>query len=524
MGMLSFKHLFFGSSSELYGASQTVLVYLLIPCCLTQDFRAPPLIPNNPFLWAWNAPTELCVGKFNEPLDLKLFSFTGSPRKTAIGQSVTIFYSNRLGYYPYIDSAHNSVNGGIPQLGSLQDHLTKANGDILYYMPTDKMGLAVIDWEEWRPIWERNWAPKNIYKNKSIELVQQRNIDLNLTEATEIAKEEFEEAGKKFMLETLRLGKLLRPNRLWGFYLFPDCYNHNPQKPNYSGHCPDIEKKRNDALHWLWEESTALFPSVYLRSELEASPKAVLYVRNRVQEAIRVSKVRDARSPLPIFVYARLVFSDLTLQYLSQEDLVNTIGETVALGASGMVIWGTLSLARNMKSCLNLHTYLETTLNPYLINVTLAAKMCGQVLCQDQGVCTRKHWNSSDYLHLNPLNFEIQTPQVGQYIVHGKPTLHDLHHFSRKFKCSCFANLNCKQRADIENVHAINVCAIDGVCIDAFVKKPSQPQFVTLVAGNYSTYTNNSSAQSCATISRHIPWKDLSGCLLVIYLHLKYLI
>ncbi|XP_069853401.1 hyaluronidase-5-like isoform X2 [Dipodomys merriami] len=386
------------------------------------------------------------------------------------------------------------------------------------------MGLAVIDWEEWRPIWERNWAPKNIYKNKSIELVQQRNIDLNLTEATEIAKEEFEEAGKKFMLETLRLGKLLRPNSLWGFYLFPDCYNHNPQRPNYSGQCPDTEKKRNDALHWLWEESTALFPSVYLRSELEASPKAVLYVRNRVQEAIRVSKVRDARSPLPIFVYARLVFSDLTLQYLSQEDLVNTIGETVALGASGMVIWGTLSLARNMKSCLNLHTYLDTTLNPYLINVTLAAKMCGQVLCQDQGVCTRKHWNSSDYLHLNPLNFEIQTPQVGQYVVHGKPTLHDLHQFSRKFKCSCFANLNCKQRADIENVHAINVCAIDGVCIDAFVKKPSQPQFVTLVAGNYSTYTNNSSAQSCATMSRHIPWKDLSGCLLVMYLHLKYLI
>uniref|UniRef100_A0A8C0ZN80 Hyaluronidase n=1 Tax=Castor canadensis TaxID=51338 RepID=A0A8C0ZN80_CASCN len=403
-----------------------LFLFLLIPCCLTMDLRAPPIIPNIPFLWAWNAPTEFCSGKFNEPLDMSLFFLTGSPRKTATGQGVTIFYTDRLGYYPHIDVSLTSVHGGIPQLGSLQDHLAKAQKDILHYMPIDNVGLAVIDWEDWRPTWERNWKPKDIYKNKSIELVQQRNVNLNVTEATKIAKEEFEKAGRSFMEDSLKLGKSLRPNHLWGFYLFPDCYNHNNRKPNYNGQCPDKELQRNDALNWIWEESTALYPSIYLKSDLRSSQQAALFVRNRVQEAIRVSKVADAKSPLPIFVYIRLVFTDLTMEFLSEEDLVHTIGETIALGASGIVVWGTLGLARSM----------------------VTAKMCSQVLCQNQGVCSRKNWDSDDYLHLNSVNFDIEAVQGGKYVINGKPTLEDLQYFTKKFHCSCYTNLNCKERLD----------------------------------------------------------------------------
>ena len=35
-------------------------------------------------------------------------------------------------------------------------------------------GLAVIDWEQWRPLWETNWNKKRIYKVKSVENVRQR--------------------------------------------------------------------------------------------------------------------------------------------------------------------------------------------------------------------------------------------------------------------------------------------------------------------------------------------------------------
>ena len=314
MGVLRIQHGFVGSS----GTSQVVFTFLLIPCCLTVDFRAPPIFPNTPFLWAWNAPTDVCAEKFNVSLDLRLFSLVGSPRVNVTGQNITLFYSDRLGYYPYIEAKTGKlVNGGLPQSGSLPGHLEKAKADISYYIPTDHVGLAVIDWEEWRPTWVRNWQAKDIYRQQSILLVQQENVQLNVTEATKTAKTMFEKAGKSFMLETLKLGKSLKPNHLWGFYLFPDCYNHY-KGSDYNGSCYDIEKIRNDGLDWLWNESTALYPSVHLNSKLKSSPLAALFVRNRVQEAIRVSKLPSAESPLPIFTYTRPVFSDKPSEYLSQ--------------------------------------------------------------------------------------------------------------------------------------------------------------------------------------------------------------
>ncbi|EHH17639.1 hypothetical protein EGK_14090 [Macaca mulatta] len=489
MGVLKFKHIFFRSFVKSSGVSQIVFTFLLIPCCLTLNFRAPPIIPNVPFLWAWNAPSEFCLGKFNEPLDMSLFTLMGSPRINITGQGVTIFYVDRLGYYPYIDLTTGvTVHGGIPQKVSLQDHLDKSKQDILFYMPVDNLGMAVIDWEEWRPTWARNWKPKDVYKNRSIELVQQQNVQLSLPQATDKAKQEFEKAGKDFMLETIKLGRSLRPNHLWGYYLFPDCYNHHYRKPGYNGSCFDVEIKRNDDLSWLWNESTALYPSIYLNTQ-QSVVVATLYVRNRVREAIRVSKIPDAKNPLPVFVYARLVFTDQVLKFLSREELVSTLGETVALGASGIVIWGSLSITRSMKSCLLLDTYMETILNPYIINVTLAAKMCSQVLCQEQGVCIRKDWNSSDYLHLNPDNFDIRLEKGGKFTVHGKPTVEDLEEFSEKFYCSCYTNLSCKEKADVKDTDAVDVCIADGVCIDASLKPPVETEGSPPIFYNTSSST-----------------------------------
>jgi hyaluronoglucosaminidase len=196
--------------------------------------------------------------------------------------------------------------------------LTKAEQDILHYMPTDKLGLAIIDWEEWRPTWIRNWNGKHIYKSKSIELVQQKNANLNVEEATKQAETEFAVAARNFMEKTLKLGIRLRPMHLWGFYLFPDCYNHEYYKnASYNGGCPSIEIQRNNDLDWLWKESLALYPSIYLKYILKSSHQAALFVRNRIQEAIRVSKVRDAKNPLPVFAYIRLVYTDQTMEFIN---------------------------------------------------------------------------------------------------------------------------------------------------------------------------------------------------------------
>lgn len=178
------------------------------------------------------------------------------------------------------------------------------------------------------------------------------------------------------------------------------------------------------------------------------------------------------------------------------------------------------------KSCLNLHDYLETTLNPYLINVTLAAKMCSQTLCQDQGICSRKDWNSDDYLHLSPQNFQIQVLKSGKYVIRGSPTVDDLQYFSKNFHCSCYANLNCKERDDLETVSSVSVCVIEDICINSFVIGESS----ALPANWKRTYVDSSNQTdiiSSAAAGPRVPGKDFSGYLFVLSIcsqHLKYLL
>ncbi|XP_027695994.1 hyaluronidase PH-20 isoform X2 [Vombatus ursinus] len=471
MGMQKITQMFIGSYMTCSKTYYLVITILLLPYYRVLTFRAPPVVPNLPFIMGWNAPTEICAKKFKLPLDLSLFSFVGSTLKTVTNQNITMFYQDRLGYYPYIhEKTGKALNEGIPQLASLKKHLDKAKKDILYYIPAeDTFGLVIIDWENWRPNWVRNWKPKNIYQILSVELIHQLNIKLKDTEAWQAAKKDFEKAARTFMQETLRLGKSLRPNHLWGYYLFPDCYNYNFKSPSYNGSCFDVEKERNNDLYWLWKESTALFPSIYISKKLKYSYKTQFFVRNRIKEAIRVSQVMRFKKPLPIFVYARPVFTDATSQYLSEDDLVNTIGESVALGVSGIIMWGSLNLTQNKKTCMVLDNYMMTTLNPYIINVTLAAKMCSQALCQEQGVCIRKHWNSSDYLHLNPKRFIIQTRKDRRYVIYGKPNLQDLQEFSEKFYCNCYAGSNCKTKVTVQNVRDVKVCISEDICIEAYL-------------------------------------------------------
>lgn len=112
---------------------------------------------------------------------------------------------------------------------------------------------------------------------------------------------------------------------------------------------------------------------------------------------------------------------------------------------------------------------MKTTLNPYIINVTLAAKMCSQTLCEEKGVCSKKNESSDDHLHLNPSHFNIELTKSGKYEVHGSPRVGDLLYFYEHFQCSCFTNTNCKERSDIEYIESVNVCTGDNVCIKDFV-------------------------------------------------------
>nr|AAO74499.1 hyaluronidase precursor [Synanceia horrida] len=408
----------------------------------------PPLHPGHPFLFTWNAPTELCGIRFGMPLDLSYFDFVSSTLKSATNQSISIFYTDRFGVFPYVNEKTGKMyNGGLPQLIDLEQHHELAEDDIEYYIPFNQLGLAVLDFEEWRPQWIRNWGSKDIYRQYSIETVLKKNSSLSKEEAAGQAKMAFERAAKKYFLRSIRIGKRLRPNRLWGYYLYPECYNYEYKKDmaGYTGECPAIEKDRNNELLWLWRESTALFPSIYLELLLRDTQQARQYVRHRIQESIRVSKLPNSAYSIPIHAYVRPVYKDSTDNYMSEFDLVNTIGEAAALGAASVVCWGDMSVVATEDSCFDARRHLEKVMNPYIMNVSTATQLCSKALCQDQGRCVRKHWDDDVFLHLDPRRYRIEQQRGGGPLtVTGDLSQDDVNWFDRNFDCMCYSEKPCR--------------------------------------------------------------------------------
>ncbi|CAJ1056047.1 hyaluronidase-5-like [Xyrichtys novacula] len=427
-----------------------ILVITLASLCSGQALPRtdPPIRPKQPFLFMWNAPTELCETRFGMPLDLSYFHFVSSTLKSATNQSISIFYTDRFGIFPYINEETGKIfHEGLPQLVDLQDHHQEAEDDIEKYIPGNLPGLAVLDFEEWRPQWVRNWGSKDIYRDISVEIVQEKNSSLSPDEAEDRAKIVFEAAAKKYFLRSLRIGKRLRPNRLWGYYLYPDCYNYdyNQDMLGFTGECPTIEMDRNDELLWLWKESTALFPSIYLELVLRDSLQARMFVRYRIKEALRVSMLPDSSYSIPIYAYIRPVYKDSVDNYMSEFDLVNTIGEAAALGAAGVVSWGDMDLTDTEDSCFDARRHLEQVMNPYILNVTTASEVCSKAICQSRGRCVRKHWNEDVYLHLDPRRFRIQRQRRGGPLtVVGGLSQDDINMFDRNFDCMCYSKGPCR--------------------------------------------------------------------------------
>uniref|UniRef100_A0A672JM61 Hyaluronidase n=1 Tax=Salarias fasciatus TaxID=181472 RepID=A0A672JM61_SALFA len=411
----------------------------ILICTLANSW---PLFEHHPFIVTWNIPDLVC-NRYNVSLDTSVFKGVATPAKVP-GQFLSLFYTDRLGFYPHVNlRSKRKLYGGIPQRGNLRASVNKARADISFYIPST--GLAVIDWEEWRPLWDRNWGIKKVYQTLSVAHALQANRSLTVQEATEAAKQQFQEAAKSYMSGMLSVGRTMRPNYLWGFYLFPNCYNYGWQESHYTGQCSREVRRQNDELLWLWDSSTALFPSVYLQASLADSPKAALMVRNRVQEALRVSALARWSATAPVYVYTRPVFVDQNRRFLSQGDLISTIGESAAVGAAGAVLWGASADYDDQSSCEALSSYLTSTLNPYVANVTAAAQLCSKYLCRGNGRCVRKSYKSSHYLHLDPGSFRVLRVQK-RYLVLGRPSLAELKALSKSFTCQCYKGLSCSPR------------------------------------------------------------------------------
>ena len=350
------------------------------------QFAARPLKSHRPFTTVWNIQTTNCKKKYNVDVDLSSFDIVQNPDQARSGDKMTIFYKPKLGLRPYIDKKDGSLkNGGIPQNGDIAAHLSKCKEDIEHILPDPNYdGLAVIDWETWHPLWDRMaWSPFKIYQNMSINKVMNQFPHWTLPKVKEYAKLEYENAAQMYMLATLELGRQMRPFAKWGFYLYPDCYNYN--KTGVQFQCKQEEIELNDRIQWLFDESTALFPSIYIGIWFKDSYKAVDWTKYRILEAFRVSEKRYSMMQAPVYAYNNLVYRHDRL-FLSKQDIISTSGTAAILGTSGVVLWADM-VDISKDACLELSAYVNTTLGPYMKLASDAAAECSQDFCNGNGRC-----------------------------------------------------------------------------------------------------------------------------------------
>lgn len=280
---------------------------------------AESVIGRRGFSVIWNMPTARCQRWYGVSLPLRQYNIIHNSQQRFQGQNMSIFYQRRLGLYPYINRQGSKVNGGLPQQGFLKAHLSLAEAQIIEVLGRMFSGLAVLDWEAWQPIWMWNFGARIAYRKFSKKLVRWKHPDMSEEEVKSKAKAEFELASRAFMEKTLRLGVHLCPEGLWGFYGFPGCYNNHGQgQSGYTGQCHNGTEILNDRLAFLWQHSTALYPSIYLCRKLAGHTHAQLMVRHRVLEALRVASQHSfGTEALPVFPYTRVAFSH-TLTFLNQ--------------------------------------------------------------------------------------------------------------------------------------------------------------------------------------------------------------
>jgi len=347
----------------------------------------------------WNSPWPSSCSSGGTQPDWGSFNISTNQNASFLGETVATIYS--AGNYPMFSGMGpgglcangdwNCTNatftyGGLPQLTNLTAHLEKLQIDVEKYLPDEMWsGVANIDWEAWKPTFDANkYNEYWIYVNRSEALVLQQHPTYSPALVTAEAKRQFNAAAKEFWTETMRLCRKLRPHGVWGYYNYP-VDSWDPTSPS------------DTRLDWLYDEVTALFPSIYIY-KLGNTTFNQDYV-DRVMNQTRA--VRDARYErnkgdlLPMYSFAWYDY-DISFQKYSQTLLSPTDLETEMVrgatrwGLSGVLIWGASADVQNAtRQCGDdgLGLYVQQRLGPAVMRAAVAANNCSRMRCSNSGRC-----------------------------------------------------------------------------------------------------------------------------------------
>ncbi|XP_057322010.1 hyaluronidase-like [Microplitis mediator] len=323
----------------------------------------------------WNVPTFMCQQYGININDLNKFGICQNENDKFLGEKIVILYDP--GRFPKLIQNDNGTmtrrNGGVPQEGNLQSHLDAFTTQVEEEVEENFSGLAVIDFESWRPIFRQNWAALLPYRYLSVRLERQRNPSGKTRSINRRVIQSFESAAKLFMEETIKLAKRLRPRAHWTYYGYPYCYNYTPGAPWAS--CEPQTLRENDRLSWLWELEDVISPSMYLRYPLSTDQRIGL-VAGRLHEAVRIKTAFPNRPIIPVFWFKFIDKPDI---YLTREDVRSSFDTMIKNGADSHMIWASYLDVNSRDKCLEVKKYINDILGPAVEEVKQAYHLMGHV-------------------------------------------------------------------------------------------------------------------------------------------------
>ncbi|CAO1372149.1 unnamed protein product [Diamesa serratosioi] len=228
-------------------------------------------------------------------------------------------------------------NGGIPQNGSLETHLRELEIDFDRFIPNKTYdGLAVIDFECWRPSYRQNFGELKVYKDKSMASVSMKHPTWTTDQVQIQSKLLFENAASLFVNRTMVRAKKLRPNALWGYYGYPHCFNRNANDSHLE-RCPQQVESENDNFKYMYPD--AVYPSIYI-TQNQTGDSLTKFVKGKLYETNRMFKLSGSKVKRLAFI--RYQYTD-TSNYLNNDDMQNILKTIKQEGAEGVILWGSSS-------------------------------------------------------------------------------------------------------------------------------------------------------------------------------------
>jgi len=246
-------------------------------------------------------------------------------------------------------------------------HLNKIRADMNRWIPEDFTGLVVIDYERWRPNWDRTRNERN---DAAPETAEDHDFLLDWRDAIRDTRREeyyshgqdtrlqfvydtYDESALRFYVETIRECKRLRPNAKWSYFNFPKLRYMCDETPRGTIGYGDLTHHAsaiNDKMQELFDEMDVIVPSIYPQkwtvegdnfvdflpqNKQNRSPGNEAFVSSMVAEAMRLGQGK----PVYPIVSMQYYFGINPRPWLNELNIRQAIEVSRNAGASGLILW-----------------------------------------------------------------------------------------------------------------------------------------------------------------------------------------